>query len=206
MEQITWTNSTRKLSELIPWPINPVQIGKVESARLEESLAEFGQIQTIAISPTNEIFDGHQRKLVWGASEKFGMDYDVDVRVSSRELTEQERKKLAIYLRKGTLGEFDWDILANNFDMGDLLDWGFKPFELGIRQDANDPNAEWQGMPEFEQEDLLAVKSVKVNFLLLEDVKSFAELINQNITEKTKSIWYPKQVPVSEEVVFTDEP
>jgi len=205
-ESISWTNSTRKLSELIPWPINPAQIGKDEAKRLEESLTEFGQIQTIAISPTDEIYDGHQRQTVWGASRKFGMDYEVDVRVSSRELTEQERKKLVIYLRKGTVGTFDWDILANNFEISDLLEWGFRPFELGLNSEGNDPNEEWQGMPEFEQEDLLAVKSVKVNFLLLEDVKSFAELINQNITEKTRSIWYPKQVPVSEEVVFTDEP
>ena len=130
LEPITWTNSTRKLSELIPWPINPAQIGKDEAKRLEESLAEFGQIQTIAISPTNEIYDGHQRQTVWGASRKFGMDYEVDVRVSSRELTEQERKKLVIYLRKGTVGSFDWDILANNFEIPDLLEWGFSEKEL----------------------------------------------------------------------------
>jgi len=129
-ESISWTNSTRKLSELIPWPINPAIIGKDEAKRLEESLAEFGQIQTIAVSPTNEIYDGHQRQTVWGASRKFGMDYEVDVRVSSRELTEQERKKLVIYLRKGTVGEFDFDLLANNFEFGDLIDWGFNEKEL----------------------------------------------------------------------------
>jgi DNA modification methylase len=58
------------------------------------------------------------------------MDYEVDVRVSSRELTEQERKKLVIYLRKGTVGSFDWDILANNFEIPDLLEWGFSEKEL----------------------------------------------------------------------------
>jgi len=130
-DNITWTNSTRKLSDLIPWEINPAQIGKDEAKRLEESLTEFGQIQTIAISPTNEIYDGHQRQAVWGASRKFGKDYEVDVRVSSRELTEQERKKLVIYLRKSTVGEFDFDILANNWDFDELIDWGFKSWELG---------------------------------------------------------------------------
>jgi ParB-like chromosome segregation protein Spo0J len=131
-DKLTWTNSTRKLSELIPWPINPAQIGKDEARRLEESLEEFGQVQTIAISPTNEIYDGHQRQTVWGASRKFGMDYVVDVRVSSRELTEQERKKLVIFLRKGTVGEFDWDVLANNFETSDLLEWGFTEKELSL--------------------------------------------------------------------------
>ena len=137
-DKITWTNNIRKLSELVPWPINPAQIGKDEAKRLEESLAEFGQIQTIAISPTNEIYDGHQRQTVWGASRKFGMDYQVDVRVSSRELTEQERKKLVIYLRKGTVGAFDFDLLANNWNFDELIDWGFTEYELGIGDTSTD--------------------------------------------------------------------
>ena len=132
MDKITWRNDKRKLSDLIPWEINPAQIGKDEARRLEESLDEFGQVQAIAISPTGEIYDGHQRKTVWSASKKFGKDYVVDVRVSSRPLTEQERKKLVIYLRKGAVGEFDWDILANNFDVPDLLEWGFTEQELQL--------------------------------------------------------------------------
>ena len=202
-ESISWTNSTRKLSELIPWPRNPRQIKTDQAKRLVESFEQFGQVETIAVGPDGEVYNGHQRLNVLMA--QYGKDYEVEVRVSSRPLTEKEREKLTVFLHKGAAGEWDFDTLSE-WDMDDLLDWGFKPFELGLNSDGNDPNAEWQGMPEFEQEDLLAVKSVKVNFLLLEDVKSFAELINQNITEKTRSIWYPKQVPVSEEVVFTDEP
>jgi ParB-like chromosome segregation protein Spo0J len=129
-EAITWTNEKRRLRELIPWEINPATIDKAEAKRLEESLDEFGQVETIAISPTNEIYDGHQRRVVWGASKKYGPDYVVDVRVSSRPLTEQERKKLVIYLRKGAVGHFDFDILANNWDTEDLLDWGFGEKEL----------------------------------------------------------------------------
>jgi len=202
-EAITWMNETRKLSELIPWPRNPRQIKTDQAKRLVESFEQFGQVETIAVGPDGEVYNGHQRLNVLMA--QYGKDYEVEVRVSSRPLTEKEREKLTVFLHKGAAGEWDFDTLSE-WDMDDLLDWGFKPFELGLNSDGNDPNAEWQGMPEFEQEDLLAVKSVKVNFLLLEDVKSFAELINQNITEKTRSIWYPKQVPVSEEVVFTDEP
>ena len=202
-EPITWTNQTRRLSELKPWPRNPRQIKTDQAKRLVESFEQFGQVETIAVGPDGEVYNGHQRLNVLMA--QYGKDYAVEVRVSSCPLTEKEREKLTVFLHKGAAGEWDFDTLSE-WDMDDLLDWGFKPFELGLNSDGNDPNAEWQGMPEFEQEDLLAVKSVKVNFLLLEDVKSFAELINQNITEKTRSIWYPKQVPVSEEVVFTDEP
>jgi DNA modification methylase len=163
-ESISWTNSTRKLSELIPWPINPAIIGKDEAKRLEESLAEFGQIQTIAVSPTNEIYDGHQRQTVWGASRKFGMDYEVDVRVSSRELTEQERKKLVIYLRKGTVGEFDFDLLANNFEFGDLIDWGFNEKEL-LGLDFGDEKPEDPGAQIDKAEELREKWGVKLGQL-----------------------------------------
>jgi len=146
-DKITWSNERRKLSELIPWDINPAQINKKQAERLEESLELFGQIQTLAISPTNEIYDGHQRQLVWGASQKYGGDYEVDVRVASRELTEQERKKLIIYLRKGAVGEFDFDILANNFEVDELLDWGFDAKELDLTlwdkdEPLDDPGAQ----------------------------------------------------------------
>lgn len=146
MSEITWSNSKRKLSDLIPWDINPATIGKDEAERLEESLAEFGQVETIAISPENEIYDGHQRQTVWGASAKFGKEYEVDVRVSSRPLTERERKKLVIYLRKGAVGHFDWDLLANNWDVPDLLEWGFSEKELQLGGfDLDQPNGEDPG-------------------------------------------------------------
>ena len=49
----------------------------------------------------------------------------------------------------------------------------------------------WKGMPEFEQEDNPTYKTIYVHFRNEEDYKEFAKLIGQNLTEKTKSIWYP---------------
>lgn len=147
-DPITWTNERRKLRDLIPWEINPAQIKAPEAKRLAESLAEFGQVMTLAISPDNEIYDGHQRQAVWAASEKYGPDYEVDVRVSSRALTEQERKKLVIYLRKGAVGEFDFDILANHFELDDLLEWGFEAFELGVKPDSEDWADAFEKLPD----------------------------------------------------------
>lgn len=56
---IHWTNERRRLRDLVPWEHNPREINKREAERLGESLAEFGQIQTIAIGPDNEVYDGH---------------------------------------------------------------------------------------------------------------------------------------------------
>jgi hypothetical protein len=53
---------------------------------------------------------------------------------------------------------------------------------------------EWDGMPEFEQKNLLPEYSVRINFANVEDLKKFAELIQQPLTTKTSSIWFPAQL------------
>jgi hypothetical protein len=55
---------------------------------------------------------------------------------------------------------------------------------------ANDPNAEWAGMPEFENEPK-AQRTLYIHFRDNEAVKGFADLMGQAITDKTKSLWYP---------------
>src|SRR5512139_1714267 len=129
-DKITWTNERRKLSDLIPWPRNPRQIKTDQAKRLVESFDEFGQVETIAIGPGNEVYNGHQRLNV--LMQKYGGDYEVEVRVSSRLLTEKEREKLTIFLHKGAAGEWDFDTLANEFELDDLLEWGFDKKELDI--------------------------------------------------------------------------
>ena len=51
---------------------------------------------------------------------------------------------------------------------------------------------DWQGMPEFIQEDQGAYKSLIVNFETKEDMEEFMKLISQKFTFKTQSIWHPK--------------
>jgi len=60
------------------------------------------------------------------------------VRVPERELTEREAEELAIRLNKNT-GDWDFDALANNFELDDLLDWGFDKKELDIDLWADEP-------------------------------------------------------------------
>ena len=50
----------------------------------------------------------------------------------------------------------------------------------------------WKGMPEFEQEDNPPYKKIIVSFRNKEDYDEFSKTIDQKLTEKTKSIWYPK--------------
>lgn len=82
---LTWSNQTRKLSELIPWPDNPRFIADEQAQRLDDSFRQFGQVETVAISPGNDIYNGHQRLKV--LVDRHGPDYQIDVRVSSRPRT-----------------------------------------------------------------------------------------------------------------------
>lgn len=61
-----------------------------------------------------------------------------------------------------------------------------------VQDDDHDWKEHWVGMPEFDQEDNPPYKKIFMNFRSEDDYKAFAKLIGQNLTEKTKSIWYPK--------------
>jgi hypothetical protein len=82
--------------------------------------------------------------------------------------------------------------MAENYDLSGL----FFPHELAdILEEAGteiiDAAELWKGMPEFEQEDKLGWKTIKVHFESKGDYEAFARLINQTLTDQTKSIWYP---------------
>jgi DNA modification methylase len=134
--EITWTTETRKLGELVPWPRNPRQIRKDQAKRLRESFEQFGQVETIAIGPGCEVYNGHQRLAV--LMEQHGAGYEVEVRVSSRPLSEKEREKLTVFLHEGAAGEWNMDELAN-WDLGDLADWGFDLDARGLELPVDEP-------------------------------------------------------------------
>jgi DNA modification methylase len=156
MGDITWNYEERKVGELVPWERNPREISRDQAKRLLESWEEFGQVEMIAIGPENQVYNGHQRLKVLSAAH--GPSFVVKVLVSSRALSEKEREKLTIYLHKGAAGQWDWDALANGFEIEDLLNWGFTEKELlGGGFDLNDAEGEDAG-PRFEDKDILAEK------------------------------------------------
>lgn len=59
-----------------------------------------------------------------------------------------------------------------------------------VQLGETDAFKEWEGMPEFENGDIFFRKIV-VGFENQEAVDSFAKLIGQELTEKTRSIWHP---------------
>lgn len=69
--------------------------------------------------------------------------------------------------------------------------------------------AEWQGMPEFVQEQQRPFAQIIVRFETEADLRDFAALIGQRLTPKTKSIWHPHKShwggPASGKVWVDDE-
>lgn len=66
---------------------------------------------------------------------------------------------------------------------------------LGIQNfyiDAADKEGDWNGMPEFTQNDKTAFKSIVVHFHNQEGYEAFARLVQQNMTDKTRMIWFPE--------------
>jgi len=63
--------------------------------------------------------------------------------------------------------------------------------EKYTEQDEKESKKLWKGMPEFEQEDNSTYKTIYVHFRTESDYKEFAKLVNQNLSNKTKSIWHP---------------
>jgi hypothetical protein len=118
-DPITWIQKTVKLGDLIPWDDNPKTSTKKDARALLKSWDELGQFQTIAIGPAGDVYDGHQR--LSALLTVHGADYAIDARVSSRNLTDEERRKIALYSRQ--IGAWDTDKLAN-WSPQELTEWG----------------------------------------------------------------------------------
>jgi hypothetical protein len=70
---------------------------------------------------------GHQRLRVLALNK----ESSVECWVPDRLLTPKEVRELCIRMNQNT-GDFDFDILANEFDVKDLMEWGFEEKELQI--------------------------------------------------------------------------
>lgn len=120
-----WNLERRKIKQLKEFAKNARRLSKHDAAHLEESLSKFGQCEPIVISQDNVIIGGHQRLRTL---RKMGYK-EVDVYVSDTPLDEKEIEELNIRLNRNA-GEWDWDVLANDWDQVDLSNYGFTDSEL----------------------------------------------------------------------------
>lgn len=122
MSDIVWSTQKRKISELKDYERNPRNIGKDEFNKLVESLKQDGYHNRIAVNLDNVILGGHQRKKAllkagWKSND------EVEVLVPNKLLVGDDFDRINI---RDNLpyGSFDFDVLANNFEAQQLIEWG----------------------------------------------------------------------------------
>jgi hypothetical protein len=198
-------NSTIALDTLKLNGQNPRKISASAFAKLCESVKrdpQFMELRPIITDENNTILGGNQR---YRACLELGKKKVPAcwVRVATG-LTPEQRKRFVLVdnAPEGMAGEWDTDILQADWKLPELEELGFDSLVDALNGlEPDNPHEEWKGMPEFEQDDLMPWGSVKVNFANETDMKSFAKLVGQAITEKTKSIWHPE----AEKAQFADK-
>ena len=107
---------------------NPRQISTKQYKDLKESINKFGLVDPIIVNKCYTIIGGHQRYKICK-----DLDYK-DIGCIILDLNKEQERELNIRLNKNT-GDFDMDILANEFDIDQLVDWGFKHIDLDVNID-----------------------------------------------------------------------
>ena len=121
-----------KANDLIMAEYNPRQLTKDQYTQLKDSLTRFGLVDPLIVnkhkSRKNILVGGHQRLKI---AKEMGMEKIPCVEV---DLPLDQEKELNIRLNKN-VGEWDYESLANYFDVSELMEWGFSNDELQFYED-----------------------------------------------------------------------
>jgi hypothetical protein len=119
-KRITWKIEKRKLADLKPHSKNPRQFTEKGMKDLENSINSIGFMQPININQDGTILSGHARTL---KLKEMG-EVEVDVYVPDRMLTPKQEEEVLVRANANTAGQWDFDILANQFEDFELKEWG----------------------------------------------------------------------------------
>ena len=110
----------KQIADLIPAPYNPRQSTAKQEKHLKESLEKFGLVEPIIFNKqTGYIVGGHFRVR---ELKKLGIK---EIECVIVDLNEADEKELNIRLNANT-GSWDWDTLANDWEVVDLEAWGLE--------------------------------------------------------------------------------
>jgi len=125
------------INEIKPNPSNPRIIKDDKFKKLVKSIQDFPQmleLRPIVIDENNVVLGGNMRLK---ACIEAGLK-DVPVK-QAKELTEEQKKEFIVKDNVG-YGEWDWDDLANNWNVEDLTEWGLDipNFDIAEEQEMKD--------------------------------------------------------------------
>lgn len=183
------------ISELKPHPRNRNSHPAEQIERIKKILVYQGWRKPVVVSNQSGFMTaGHGRieaakELGWDQVPVDYQDYDND---------DQEYSDLVADNALSAWSSLDFAGINSDVpELGPDLDidmLGIRNFEIDVAEKDLDYEKEWQGMPEFDQKDKTAFKTVALHFHDQEAVEKFAKLIDQPITDKTRTIWYPNMI------------
>lgn len=132
--KIEWTLEKRKINDLIPHKKNPRSFTKKGMIDLEKSIKSVGFMQPVNINQNNTILSGHARVL---KLKEMG-NAEIDVYVPNKLLTKEQEEEILIRANANTAGEWDWDLLANEWDFKDLDNWGLNVPVIDNQEEKED--------------------------------------------------------------------
>ena len=128
-KRIVWKLESWKASDLKPYDKNPRIITEESLEDLKKSFDEIGEAQPININQDGTILSGHARFRVLSSEDP---ERELQVYVPDRLLTPKQEEAVIIRMNKIVSGKWDFEKLQFDFDLGDLLDWGFTEQELAL--------------------------------------------------------------------------
>ena len=128
-QKLKWRTEQRRVDDLLPFKHNPRSISEKQRFDLLKSIRKFGLVEIPAINTDGKILAGHQRiaslQLLNRGNEL------IDVRVPNRPLTEKEYKTYLLTSNR-VHGDWNYEILAEHFDIGTMLVSGFEDNDLSV--------------------------------------------------------------------------
>jgi len=182
-----------KASDLLPNPKNWRTHPVAQQDALKGLLADIGYADALIARETPKglmLIDGHLRREATP---------DSVVPVLVLDINEAEADKMLATLDPlAAMAGRDELKLKDLLDNIEESDAGLSDLLESLRgqspdiPELDDWNNEWEGMPEFQQNDLSPYRSIQIHFRGEEDITAFRSLIGQDFTEKAKSIWFPE--------------
>lgn len=141
--RIQWHLEVWDIGKLRPYDKNPRVIKEAGLDELKRSFDEIGFAQPVNVNRDGTILSGHARVM---QLKREGVK-EIEVYVPDRELTPKQEEAVVVRMNKNIAGNWDFDILANEFEMEDLLEWGFSESELtglsgGFEEDPIDDSGD----------------------------------------------------------------
>lgn len=215
------TTRKAKARDLLPDPKNANKGTARGLAMLDDSLRKYGAGRSILVDKNGNVIAGNktlERAVDVGIEDVIMVPSDgkqlIAVQRTDIDLDTPQGRSLAIADNRVGEVDLDWDAeaLAALANEGVKLEEWWDEGELGqlLNQGEElDYDKMWQGMPEYQNQNLQGI-FITVHFANLEDKAEFFKKIGQPGTETTRAIWYPERPEAIKNqlgrgMIFTDE-